>query len=155
VRKQGILGGGEPWEYRWLPVFSCPQPPVNRPRPPRSLKARLLFTSCPVTRCTETAKTPFRAAALGVSVTSATLHSQKTPRGILPVNRSKALSNGKSCLHSRAFNVKLLVDSKAGFAAIPAESGSPRSSRVSGRFACRRCGYKMGPGRQTGGADIQ
>ena len=31
-------------------------------------------------------KTSFRAADLGFSVTSATLHSQKTPRGLLPVN---------------------------------------------------------------------
>ena len=33
-------------------------------------------------------KTPFRVAILGFSVTSAALHSQKTPRGILPVNRN-------------------------------------------------------------------
>ena len=31
-------------------------------------------------------KTPFRAATLGFSVTFATLHSQKTPGGLLPVN---------------------------------------------------------------------
>ena len=34
-------------------------------------------------------KTPFRVAILGVSVTSAALHSQKTPRGILPVNSNE------------------------------------------------------------------
>ncbi len=40
------------------------------------------------TRCTETVKTPFRAAILGFSVTYATLHSQKTPRGIQPVHKN-------------------------------------------------------------------
>ncbi|GAA6295217.1 hypothetical protein F220043C3_36510 [Enterocloster asparagiformis] len=34
-------------------------------------------------------KTPFRVAILGFSVTSAALHSQKTPRGILPVNSNR------------------------------------------------------------------
>ena len=39
-------------------------------------------------------KTPFRASTLGFSVTSASLHSQKTPRGIIAVNSNNRSADG-------------------------------------------------------------
>ena len=56
---------------------------------------RNLFVSCPLpvqehaTRCTETVKAPFRAAALGFCVTYAALHSHKTSRGTQPAQSNR------------------------------------------------------------------
>lgn len=68
-------------------------------------------------------------------------------RFFLPAANPQSAPNGKSCLHSRAFNVKLLVDSKSRFRRNPCGVRHPTRQTDIRAFCPPTLRVKMGPGR--------